>query len=286
MWVARMAAELGSWPILCAFLGGETGALLEPLLHELPGERRIARTAGPSGSYVIDRRGGERRIVAASLRATPRRHEVDDLVAATCAAALCCRALVICNPYPAEGFPLEAYDAIAANVAAAGVPLIVDLSTARLKQVLPHRPALVKLNDWELAEHVSGPVDGPRALTAIEQLLAEGAQAVAVTRAAASILVKDRDGEPFEVVPPMFSRGHREGCGDTMTGAVAAAFARGLPLRDALVLGAAAGAGNFLRHGLGTGQRTVVEELARQVRVRPLKRSQMGAARTLEQTAG
>ena len=48
-----------------------------------------------------------------------------------------------------------------------------------------------------------------------------------------------------------------------MTGAIAAAWARGMDLRDALALGAAAGAGNFLRHGLGTGKRAAIEELAR-----------------------
>ena len=55
-----------------------------------------------------------------------------------------------------------------------------------------------------------------------------------------------------------------------MTGAIAAAWARGLGLRDALVLGAAAGTGNFLRHGLGTGRRAAIEELAQRVMVRPL----------------
>lgn len=36
------------------------------------------------------------------------------------------------------------------------------------------------------------------------------------------------------------------------------------------MLGAAAGAANFLRHGLGTGSRAVVEDLARQVRLTPV----------------
>lgn len=36
--------------------------------------------------------------------------------------------------------------------------------------------------------------------------------------------------------------------------ALAAALARGLSFEDALVLGAAAGAANFLRHGLGTAE--------------------------------
>lgn len=126
------------------------------------------------------------------------------------------------------------------------------------------------MNDWELAEYVRGPVDGRRALDAALRLCDAGARAVAVTRAGGPILVIGDDGNPFEVVPPAFPQGHREGCGDTMMGAIAAAWARGLPLREALILGAAAGAGNFLRHGLGTGQRVTVEELAGHVEVRPL----------------
>jgi 1-phosphofructokinase len=56
-------------------------------------------------------------------------------------------------------------------------------------------------------------------------------------------------------------------------GAIAAAWARGLELHDALVLGAAAGSANFVRHGLGTGRREAVEELATCVAVRPLVRT-------------
>ena len=86
------------------------------------------------------------------------------------------------------------------------------------------------------------------------------------------------DEDPFEIVPPAFPRGHREGCGDAMTGAIAAGWARGLSLRDALVLGAAAGAGNFLRHGLGSGRRNAIEELAQRVAVRPYDAGPAGTA--------
>lgn len=270
VWVARMAAELGAWPVLCCFLGGETGAVLSSLLEALPGERRIASTGGASGSYVIDRRGGQRQVLATAPRPAPQRHEIDDLVAATCAASPEGSVLVLCNPYPASGLPDEAYETIVADVRAAGVPVIADLSSPRLDRVLPFGPDLVKLNDWELAEYVRGPVDGPRALAAARRMCDVGAQAVAVTRADAPILVVPSDSEPFEVVPPALPRGFREGCGDTMMGAIAAGWARGLPLRQTLVLGAAAGTANFLRHGLGTGSREVVEELALRVTVRPL----------------
>ena len=271
VWVTRMAAELGAWPILCCFLGGEVGTTLRPLLEALPGERRVALTSGSTGSYVVDRRSAERRVVAAAHRPPPQRHEVDDLVAATCAAALGSAALVVCNPFPPDGLPDEVYDTIVAGVRAAGVPVIVDLSSPRLDRTLPYGPDLVKLNDWELAEYVRGPVDGPRALAAARRLREAGAGAVAVTRAEAPILVLPGDGEPYEIVPPRFPHGFREGCGDAMTGAIAAAWARGLRLREALVLGAAAGSGNFLRHGLGTGKRAAVEEMARHVVVRPLE---------------
>jgi 1-phosphofructokinase len=270
VWVSRMAAELGAWPVLCGFLGGETGTALLPLLEALPGERRLVRTSGSNGSYVLDRRSNERRVVATAWKPSPQRHEVDDLVAATCAAALGSAALVVCNAFPADGLPDEAYETVVANVRASGVPVIVDLSSPRLDRTLRYGPDLVKLNDWELAEYVRGPVDGPRALAAAQRLRDAGAGAVAVTRAQEPILVLPGDGEPFEIVPPRFPRGFREGCGDAMTGALAAAWARGLPLREALVLGAAAGSGNFLRHGLGTGRRSAVEELACRVVVRPL----------------
>ena len=62
---------------------------------------------------------------------------------------------------------------------------------------------------------------------------------------------------PGSCVPPHFERGSREGCGDSMMGALAAGWALGLDFEDnMLARGAAAGAANFLRHGLGTGAPT------------------------------
>jgi 1-phosphofructokinase len=270
VWVARMAAELGAAPVLCGLIGGEAGAVLEPLLAALPVERRLIRTAGPSGCLVMDRRSGERRLVAQSVAGAPSRHEADELFAATCAAAVGSRVLVVCNPFPPEALPLGTYGDLVADVRGRGVPVIVDLSTPRLDSALEGRPDLVKLNDWELAEFVVGPVGTPAQLrAAAEALRARGAQRVVVTRAELPALVLD-DGGAWELVPPRFERGAREGCGDSMMGGVAAGLARGLSWADALVLGAAAGACNFLHHGLGTGSRATVEDLVGGVEVRPV----------------
>ncbi len=270
VWVARMLGEMGARATLCGLAGGETGDTLRHLLAQLPLEARLTAMAGPSGAYVVDRRRGSRQVIAGTSRPAPTRHELDDLVTTTCADALASRRLVLCNPYPGEGFPLEAYDTVASAALAGGVEVLADLSSPRLEQVLPHRPWLVKLNDWELATHVVGPVDGARALSAARRLQQEGARNVAVTRAGASVLVVPESRDPFEIEPPTFVRGFREGCGDAMMGALAAGRARGLDLRDALVLGAAAGTVNFLRHGLGSGQRGAVETMRDRVIVRRL----------------
>ncbi len=273
VWVARMASELGALPVLCSLIGGETGNALAPLLDGLRGELRLSSTRGSSGSYVVDRRGGERHLIASTLRPAPERHEIDDLVTSTVTAALSSSVLVVCNPFPAEGFPEEVYDRVTADVRPRGIPVLVDLSSPRLDQTLACRPDLVKLNDWELAEYVRGPVDGPRALAAAERVREAGAQNVVVTRGGGPILVLAGPEEAYEIQPPNLPRGFREGCGDTMMGATAAAWAAGQSPLEAIVLGAAAGAVNYMRRGLGTGRRAAVEEMRRQISVRPLLRT-------------
>jgi 1-phosphofructokinase len=270
VWVSRMAAELGAYPVLCGFVGGESGAVLRPLLEGLAGERRLVTSRAASGCLVADRRNGERRLIAGRVADPPARHELDDLVSVTCAAALGSRALAVCNPFPGDALPLEVYGMLVGDVRDNGVPVVVDLSSPRLDSALEGRPDVVKLNDWELAEYVSDSVEGlARRRRAAERLVERGAGTVIVTRGPDPALVL-RGDEAWELVGPRFERGRREGCGDTMTGALAAGLARGLAWEELLVLGTAAGAANFLRAGLGTGERAVVEELREHVELRPV----------------
>lgn len=234
-----MAGELGAEPVLCGFIGGETGAVLRPLLDRFPGERRLIETDGGSGCNVQDRRSGERRLISESHSPPPSRHELDELVSAACAAALDCQAFVVCNPYPGDALPFEIFASI------------------------------VKLNDWELAEFVTGPVDTPARLReAAERLRDAGAGTVVVTRGGEPALVL-RGEEAWTLTPPHFDRGFREGCGDSMMGAIAAAMASGAEWQQALIRGGAAGAANFLRHGLGSASDQVVEDLVPRITLSP-----------------
>jgi fructose-1-phosphate kinase PfkB-like protein len=265
-----MAGTLGAHPILCGFAGGEAAVPLGELLETLPGERRLVPTAGTTGTYVTDGRSGARETLAAHFAEAPSRHELDELLSVTTAAALSADVLVVCNPFPAEALPVDVYGDLVEDVRANGTPVLVDLSTPRLDSALAGRPDLVKLNDWELAEYVYGPVGEPDELRgAVRRLQDAGAGAVIVTRGERSA-VAFRGEEAWEITPPRFARGHREGCGDTMLGAIAAGWSQGLAWEELLALGCAAGAAAFLRHGLGSATADVVEELRPSVRVERL----------------
>ena len=222
-----MAGELGAYPVLCSLVGGETGRVLEPLLERMPGERRLVRSDSSSGCYVTDRRSGEREVLAQAYIEPPSRHEADELVAATTAAALECNVLAICNPYPGDALPIDAYRALVTNARGAGVRVVADLSSPRIEAAAAARPELVKLNDWELAAFTRGPVDTPERLRGAAETLRDlGAANVLVTRAGDPALAL-LDGEVWELVPPKFEVGSREGCDDTMMGAISAALALG-----------------------------------------------------------
>jgi 1-phosphofructokinase len=269
VWAARMAACLGAEPVLCGFIGGESGDLLSALLAATPGERHMVRTASASGCYVTDRRSGERRVLTCTLADPPTRHELDALFSLTCSQAVAGGWLVITNPMPPEALALETYGDLVADSRAVGCRTLVDLSSPRLDSALRGEPDVVKLNDWELAQFVCGPVSEPSQLLAAAQRLRDrGARSVIVTRGEQPALVLE-DERAWWVTPPRLTRGFREGCGDAMAGALAASLAQGESFERSVVLGAGAGAANFLRHGLGSASREVVEQLAGSVRLEP-----------------
>ena len=61
-----------------------------------------------------------------------------------------------------------------------------------------------------------------------------------------------------------------------MTGATSAGLLLGLDALDAVRLGAAAGAGNVTRHGLGSGSHELILELARLVELEDVELEDAG----------
>ena len=263
VWVARMAAELGADAGPLRLLRRRVGHGPAAPAGAAADRAAPGRDREGNGAYIHDRRDGERRPVAQSAAMPPSRHEIDDLFSVACAAAIDADVLALCGPYPGEALPLEIYGGLVTDVRANGTPVVVDLSPPRLDSALEGSPS------WSRSTTGSSPPTSPARSTPKRgcgrrwsKLLDAGAQAAIITRAEEPALVV-RGDEAWELIPPRFERGSREGCGDSMMGALAAAMAAGLSWEETLRTGAAAGAANFLRHGLGSGARGVVEELLR-----------------------
>jgi 1-phosphofructokinase len=271
VWVARMAAELGSHPILCGFIGGETGTVLRPLLDTLDAELRLVHTDASAGTYVVDRRSGEREMVATAWSEPPSRHEIDDLFSVTVAAALESEVLVVCGGVPQDALPLEIYGNLVADARAGGTKTIVDLSPPGLNKALEGGADFIKLSNWQLGQFLEADATEPENIrNGARRVLEAGAGCVMVTRGGDPALIMTAD-KTWELIPPKFTAGAAEGSGDSMVGALAAALAQGKGIEDAVRWGGAAGATNFLRHGLGTGSRDVVSDLLPRVELREVE---------------
>lgn len=264
VWVAQMAATMGGQVVMCGFVGGETGRLLASMLDRMPFECRLTDVQADSGRFIVDQRHEPATEVASDWARPPSDAEIDDLLAVTLAEARDADLLVVCNPMPGDALPLDVYSMLVASGTRRRQQVVVDLSTPRLEAALRGGPALVKVNDWELAEVARAPVDSPSARqAAVARLLGLGAQRVVVTRGPSTVLAFDRDGATQELSPPLVGAGRAAGCGDAMTGAMAALLAEGAPWMEAVRVGMAAGAAHY--RGRGESSRASIENLAREV---------------------
>jgi 1-phosphofructokinase len=270
IWQARMITLLGAPVTLCAAVGGEVGRVLQPLLHASGVTlHTVARESG-TGWYVHDRRCGSRQELAQDPGAPLSRHELDELYSLALAEGLRAGIAVLSGPAHPSVVAPEAYRRLASDLGANGVRVIADLTGRHLAAVLEAGLHVVKVSHEELIADGRACDGSPEALTAaLHRLHDEGARSVLVSRAdeGALALIEDR---VYAVAMPKLVAAESRGAGDSMTAGIAAVLARGGGLHDAVRTGAAAGALNVTRHGLGTGRVDAVEVLAERVRLTPV----------------
>jgi 1-phosphofructokinase len=272
-WIARMLVALEVDAELCAPVGGETGRVLEPLIAAEGVRLRVGVRTGHNGAYVHDRRGGERDEVANMPPDPLTRHEVDELYSATFASGLAADVTVLGGPATPEVVPADVFRRLAADLGALGKPVVADLSGESLTAAVQGGLTVLKVSHDDLVEDGRAVSEDPADLIdAMRALVDEGARNVVVSRADEATFAW-LDGELVEVEAPQMQRVDHRGAGDSMTAGVSVALALGEDMTSALRLGAAAGTSNVTRRGLATGQRDVVEQLAKHIAVRPLQSS-------------
>ncbi|NUP75047.1 MAG: phosphofructokinase [Sinomonas sp.] len=269
VWQARMVRVLGGSAALCALLSGETGQVIRHLLEDEGIRLKSVAGHGASSAYVHDRRGGRRDEVAAAPGDRLSRHELDELHGLVLTEGMAAGTVLLSGAVRLDAVPHDMYRRLAADLRAAGCRVIADLSGERLRAALSGGLSLVKVAHNELV--ASGFVEGdePQELVrAMRNLASGGADAVVLTRGAEPALFLCEETVE-EIRVPELQVVDEHGAGDSMTGAIAASLAAGDSIREAVTLGAAAGANNVTRHGLGSGHAESIRRLAALVEVVP-----------------
>lgn len=270
VWVARMAALLGTRVVICSALGGEAGILLEALLTGGAVELRRVLARGRSASYVHDRRTGQREVIAESDGPRLMRHESDELFGVMLTAALDSDLAMLTGPQPPDALTEGFYRRLARDLRDNGRVVVADLTGVALAGALAGGIDLLKISDEEaVAEGLAGEGEPNGLIGAMAKLCERGARSVVISRGVEPALTLT-EGRLFEIAGPSLEPFDPRGAGDSMFAALGVGLGEGLELVDAVRLGVAAGALNATRRGLGTGSRAEVERLFGHVEVREI----------------
>ena len=272
VWQARMLSSLGVRVVLCAGLGGETGEVLGHLLPSEGVTLKAVRTESRNGGYVHDRRDGERMVIAEAPGGPLDRHEHDELYELALTEGLEHGFALLSGPHDDRIVPAALYRRLTADLVANGCTVAVDLAGDRLVAALAGKPSLVKVSHEELLADGRATSDEPADLiTAMRSLRKDGAGMVVVSRAADPALALV-DDDVLAVRAPELEPTEPKGAGDSMTAGIVATLASGGPALDALRTGAACGALNVVRRGLGTGNADAVAAIADRVELLRVRR--------------
>ena len=231
---ARVLKTLGADPLLFGFAGGENGAAVRRLLKqegiqhafvETEAETRVCQTLLADDAHdfteIIE---DSEPLVSKHWKNLLQKFQ--DLETDR---------ILISGTLPAHA-PQEIY---AELIQLADVPVILDTSGAPLLAALKHRPALVKINAAELKK-----TTGIETIEdAAQELIAQGAQAVGVTRGKDSALLATRHST-LDFCVPNVDVVSTLGCGDSVNAGIAFSLAKGNSLTEAFVFGLACGAAN------------------------------------------
>ena len=270
VWQARMLRRLDVSVTMCCVLSGEIGRTLQHLLEDEGITVVAVEREGRGSAYLHDRRQGQRIVIAEEEGDPIDRHARDDLYGAVLHSSAESRAVLLSGPAGQTTVPADIYRRLAIDLRNEQRLVIADLSGERLRAVVDGGIDVLKVSHEELrSDELAHDESVPEIVRAMHELRKRGAGAVIVTRSSEPLLLLDDHGVT-EVSLPRLEENETRGAGDSLTAGVAAALTRGESLRDAVALGAAAGALNVTRHGLGTGDADTIAQLRESVRIHDL----------------
>jgi 1-phosphofructokinase family hexose kinase len=250
--VARAVVRLGSPVAAYGFLGGHVGeALRDLVVADGVIDRHTAIEAGSRVCFIVVEPDRSRTTVlnepGPQVSPAEAARFLEDLAADVVPDDL----LVVAGSLP-DSVPSDVAGRLIDIGRNAGARTLLDIHGAALRAGIEAGPWMVKCNREELlalADAERPPVLGlasrgarsiPEVAAAMLELHARGIELVVVTLGAEGVLLADADGVAHAVVPQV-EVANATGSGDLVLAGLAVGLERGLPPRDALVLGAACG---------------------------------------------
>lgn len=260
--VARVIDALGGDALALVMTGGPTGELLKALLQESGVPWRALRIIGRNriSMNVFDQETG------LEYRFVPEGPTVrqDEWVAALTVLETVEADWIVASGSLPPGVPEDFYARAAEIAADRGQKFALDTSGAALRAAVSSRIELLKCSLGELAFLAGRPLPDHQDQDAeIASLLRAGRiQKVAVSLGAEGAVLGGPGGLIRAPAMPVEERG-AVGAGDSFLAGLALAFARGLPDKNALAFGMAAGAVAVATYGTARVDRRHVEDLYR-----------------------
>lgn len=263
--VARVLHQLDEETAVLGFLGGLPGAAvradlaLSGLRDEtipIEGETRLTVFVAEASGEVTGLSEPGPAIERDDWRALEER----------CAALLFNASVMTVSGSAPPGAPSDGLRRLIELARKAEVPTILDSRDEWLRHGVQGAPAVVKVNEEELAGYLP---DTPP-LEAAAHMRARGAGTVVVSRGAAGMLAVS-EHETLEARPPERLEGNPTGAGDAATAALAAGLKRGKAWPE-LLADAVALAGAAVLHPLaGSFDATAYREMRKRVKVRSVR---------------
>lgn len=266
-WISRMSSELGARTCLCAPFGGVSGEVLLGLVTDEGIDPTAVPVSSTSGCHVQDRRGGDRSSVALMSAEELSTEELDNLYAAMLARSVSAAVAVLAGPDLRHRIEPDVYRRLVSDLHVLGIDVVADVAGECLEAILEAGGlTLIKTSDEDLVRDGFAESSAEADLVQTLRRLAQSARCVVITRRDEPGLVGIDDTLYSITVPQLEEVDHR-GAGDSLTAGTAVGISRGMPLLDAIRLGAAAGSVSVTRHGLASAHGSNVLALTPHIQI-------------------
>jgi 1-phosphofructokinase family hexose kinase len=242
--MARALRSLGQEPLICGFVGGDSGRFIEHRLAEEKLRRELVPIALESRTCVIIlSKYGEATVVN---EPGPTVTESDALMSVVARLIPESDAVAMMGSMP-PGMPSDSYAQIVKRCRDADVPCLVDTSGPALEAALKERPTYAKPNRAEAEDLLGRSLSDE--IAAAREIRGLGAEVVLLTLGDEGAVLS-ASGLEGRLRPPALTPVNATGAGDALAAGLLAGHLSGSSLREIATLGIAAASAS-VRHGYG-----------------------------------